>query len=63
MQVYKTYKFRMYPNREQQITINKFVGTSRFIYNNLSICKRDSEELRSYEESVSFSVHVSPFNS
>ena len=34
--------------------IDKGFLTTRFIYNNLSICKRDSEELRSYEESVSF---------
>lgn len=29
----KAYKFRLYPNREQQILINKTFGCARFIYN------------------------------
>ena len=29
----KAYKFRMYPNIEQQKKLNQFIGTSRFIYN------------------------------
>ena len=31
--MYKAYKFRLYPNDEQKIFINKYVGCSRFIYN------------------------------
>ena len=31
---YKAYKFRMYPNKEQELLINKTIGCSRFIYNN-----------------------------
>ena len=27
------YKFRMYPNKEQEILINKTFGCTRFIYN------------------------------
>ena len=33
MKIYKAYKFRMYPNIEQQSKLNQFMGTSRFIYN------------------------------
>ena len=33
MRIYKAYKFRMYPNIEQQAKLNSFMGTSRFIYN------------------------------
>ena len=54
MKVYKTYKFRMYPNREQQVTINKFVGTSRFIYNN---CLAQVEEIyKNNRENITIKV-------
>ena len=33
MKIYKAYKFRMYPEKEQKGKINSFLGTSRFIYN------------------------------
>jgi len=33
MQIYKTYKFRLYPNKDQQEKLNSFLGTKRFIYN------------------------------
>ena len=33
MKIYKSYKFRMYPNKEQEELINKTIGSSRFIYN------------------------------
>ena len=33
MIVNKTYKFRLYPNCEQKILINKTFGCTRFIYN------------------------------
>ena len=33
MKIYKTYKFRMYPSIEQIISLNKFLGSTRFIYN------------------------------
>lgn len=29
----KSFKYRIYPNKEQEILINKHIGTSRFIYN------------------------------
>ena len=33
MLIYKTYKFRMYPDLEQVEKLNSFLGTKRFIYN------------------------------
>lgn len=33
MLVHKAYKFRIYPNKEQQIQINKTLGCSRFVFN------------------------------
>ncbi|HEX5350353.1 MAG TPA: helix-turn-helix domain-containing protein, partial [Trichococcus sp.] len=31
--IHKTYKFRIYPNQEQQILIGKTIGCSRFVFN------------------------------
>lgn len=33
MKIHKAYKFRLYPNKEQVILINKTIGCSRFVYN------------------------------
>ena len=33
MNIHKAYKFRIYPNEEQTILINKTIGCSRFVYN------------------------------
>ena len=45
MKVYQAYRFRMYPNKEQQVKLNQFLGTSRFIYNNyLSLKERTYKE-------------------
>ena len=33
MKIMKSYKFRLYPNIEQKILINKTIGCTRFIYN------------------------------
>src|SRR5699024_9830179 len=30
---HKAYKFRLYPNKEQEILINKTIGSSRFVFN------------------------------
>ena len=29
----KTYRFRIYPNKEQEVLLNKHFGCSRFVYN------------------------------
>jgi len=33
MKINKSYKFRLYPNKEQKIFINKSIGSCRFVYN------------------------------
>ena len=33
MMTHKAYKFRIYPNQEQQILIAKTIGCSRFVFN------------------------------
>ncbi len=33
MQIFKAYKFRLYPNKDQTIQINKTFGCTRYIYN------------------------------
>ena len=38
--MYKAYKFRLYPNDNQKMLINKTFGCTRFIYNHfLNKCK------------------------
>ena len=45
MKIYQAYHFRMYPNQEQQIKLNQFLGTSRFIYNHyLSLKEKTYKE-------------------
>ena len=33
MTIYKAYKFRIYPNNEQEKVLNSFLASSRFIFN------------------------------
>ena len=33
MEIYKAYKFRLYPTDDQKILINKILGCKRFVYN------------------------------
>ena len=41
--MYKTYKFRLYPNKEQEILISKTFGCVRFVYNHyLEKCKENN---------------------
>lgn len=43
MTINKAYKFRLYPNKEQEVLINKTFGCTRLVYNNmLSKVKEDS---------------------
>ena len=35
MKIYKAYKFRLYPNIDQQELINKTLGCARFVYNTM----------------------------
>ena len=46
MNTYKAYKFRIYPNKEQKIVIDKTFGCTRFVFN-----KFLSERKEKYEES------------
>lgn len=45
MNTYKAYKFRIYPNREQKIMIDKTFGCTRFVFN-----KFLSERKEKYEK-------------
>ena len=45
MVIHRAYRFRMYPTKEQKVLLNKFLGTSRFIYNYYL-----NEKKRRYEE-------------
>ncbi len=49
MMVTKAYKFRMYPNEEQKIFINKTFGCSNLIYNKLLDKKRTNPKLSKYD--------------
>lgn len=33
MEIYKSYKFRLYPTKEQREYFNRCIGCARFIYN------------------------------
>ena len=55
--ILKTYKFRLIPNKEQEILINKTFGCTRYIYNQMLVERNDiyekfknsKEELKSYK--------------
>ena len=51
MNIYKAYKFRMYPNNNDKSKINSFLGTSRFIYN-YYLSKKDNL----YKENINYSI-------
>lgn len=40
-QIHKAYKFRLYPNKEQQILLNKHFGSVRFTYNHFLNLKQE----------------------
>ena len=33
MKIHWAYKFRLYPDKEQQILINKNIGSAKYVYN------------------------------
>ena len=43
----KAYKFRIYPNQEQQELVDKTIGCSRFIYNEF-LAKAKENEYQTY---------------
>ncbi len=49
MLINKAYKFRAYPNKVQEILINKTFGCSRFIYNNMLGFKKKNKNLTMYD--------------
>ena len=46
--MYKAFKFRIYPNKEQAILINKTFGSSRFIYNYYLTKIKDNKYINAY---------------
>lgn len=40
----KAYRFRIYPNNEQQLQINKTFGCCRFVYNNVLSYRKEMYE-------------------
>lgn len=45
VKIYKTYKYRMYPNKEQEQVLARYFGSVRFVYNHFL-----AERKRQYEE-------------
>ncbi len=48
----KTYRFRIYPNKEQEVLLNKHFGCSRFIYN--YFLNERKEQYRMYKKSDNY---------
>ncbi|MDD7102055.1 MAG: helix-turn-helix domain-containing protein, partial [Firmicutes bacterium] len=46
--MYKSYQFRMYPNKQQIIMIQKTFGCTRFVYNHY-LEKRKEEQLTGFD--------------
>ena len=49
--MYKSYKYRIYPDKEQEILIQKTFGCCRFVYNNILAYKQKKYE----EDGISLS--------
>ena len=45
VKIYKTYKYRMYPNKEQEQVLARYFGSVRFVYNHFL-----AERKRQYDE-------------
>lgn len=46
MKIYKAYKFRMYPTKNQSQVLNSYLGASRFIYNNYLTKKEEYKKAK-----------------
>ncbi|MET3292243.1 UNVERIFIED_CONTAM: putative transposase [Brevibacillus sp. OAP136] len=42
--MHRAYKFRLYPNREQAILINKKIGCTRFVFNHFLVKRKEAYE-------------------
>ena len=42
--IYKTYKFRLYPNNEQETLLNKTFGCTRFVFNHMLAERKETYE-------------------
>ena len=49
----KAYKYRIYPNEEQEIQLNKTFGCTRFIYNQML-----TDRIKSYEENKDLDIKI-----
>ena len=49
MLVNKAYKFRLYPNKEQEILINKTFGCTRLVYNHMLALKKENNYLSRFD--------------
>ena len=47
--VLKGYKFRIYPNNDQKILIEKSFGCSRYIYNYFLNLSKDKKSIKAYD--------------
>ena len=52
----KAYKYRMYPNKEQEIYFSKTFGCVRFIYN-----KMLHDKIEYYKKTGEMQICISPF--
>lgn len=50
--IYKSYIFRLYPNKKQQQIINQSIGNARFVYNYFLNAKKEE-----YKEKVGLNLH------
>ena len=62
--MYKAFKFRIYPNKEQTILINKTFGSARFIYNYYLAKEKENKYINAYsniKDYVDNTKYIYPF--
>ena len=52
-EIYKSYRFRIYPNKEQQAVLARYFGSVRFVYNHFL-----AERKRQYEKTNYFAAVI-----